>query len=91
MTPSQQEALARYRSAMKRVERAQNELNEACSELSSVIGLVREWQALGKLADRVKAFWHRLNQLQPRKPWDLDAMAKQALWRRAAEARKEGP
>lgn len=89
MTESQKEAVVRIRSALARVERAQNELNEACSELSSVVGLVREWEALGKLSSRVQAFWHRLNGIEPKKPWDLDEMAKQSLWRRAVAARKE--
>jgi len=91
MTESQKEAIARIRSALVRIERAQNELDAACSDLSSIIGLVREWEALGKLSSRVQAFWHRLNGLQQKKPWDLDEMAKQSLWRRAAVSRREGP
>lgn len=57
----QQGAEQRILSALKRIERAQTELNEACSDLSSVLGMVRNWERCGKVANSVKAFWHRLN------------------------------
>jgi hypothetical protein len=89
-SPSQEEAERRLRSALKRVEAAQNELNEACSEISSILGLVREWEAIGKLADQVKAFWHRLNRVHPKSgAWDLDETAKQGMWRRRSEATRK--
>jgi hypothetical protein len=67
MTPA---AAANVREALASIERAQDELNRACSALSPVCGLMREWERLGKLADKVKAEWHRLNGLDG--PFHLD-------------------
>lgn len=64
----------KIRTALLRVERAQTELNEACCELASVIGMVRPWEECGKLADRVKAFWHKLNgRYLSQTDWRLDS------------------
>lgn len=58
---SREVAEARIRAALQRIERAQTELYNACSDLSAIVGMVRPWEDAGKLADSVKAFWHRLN------------------------------
>lgn len=60
--------------ALRMIEQAQALMNEACSEISSVRGLVREWESIGKVADKVKAQWHKLNRRPvPRGGWKLDS------------------
>lgn len=71
MTPA---AKDKVRRALASIERAQNLLADACSELSPVVGLVKEWERLGKLHDKVKAEWHRLNGLDG--PFRLDSEPK---------------
>lgn len=71
MTPA---AGAKINRALVLIERAQNALSEACAELSPVVGVCPEWERVGKLADRVKAQWHRLNRLDG--PFRLDSEAK---------------
>lgn len=68
------EAELRILSALKRIENAQRELYEACSDLSPVIGMVKPWEDAGKLGEKVKAFWHRLNGkfLAGRGSWNMD-------------------
>lgn len=59
--------------ALQRIERAQNDLDDACSDISRVIGLVDEWEAIGAESTRVKALWHRLNNMaSPAGGWKLD-------------------
>lgn len=83
MSPSEKEAARRIKSALARIERAQAELDQACSDISSVVGLVEEWEAIGKLSNRVKQFWHRLNNRATDEALDLDGDAKQSLQKKA--------
>jgi hypothetical protein len=71
MTPA---ALRKVRAALNEIEQAQNHLANACSELSPVIGLIKEYERLGELCDKVKAEWHRLNGLDG--PFRLDSEPK---------------
>lgn len=66
---------ARIREALKRIEHAQAELYEACSDLSPIIGMAKQWEAVGKEADRVKALWHRVNGVfLSRERWEVDTL-----------------
>ncbi len=53
-------AKERLRQALKLIEQAQNNLNEACSMLCPIIGMIPEWRATGKCADRIKSHWYRV-------------------------------
>jgi hypothetical protein len=67
MTPAAQEKITE---ALKCIEDAQNRLDEACQHLCPIVGLVKEWERLGKLAERVNAEWHLVNALSG--PFRLD-------------------
>lgn len=54
--------LARVKAAMAHVEEAQRELARAQQDLSAVIGYTPEWTRLGKLHDKVRDEWYRLEQ-----------------------------
>lgn len=52
--------LARVKAAMTHVEEAQRELARAQQDLSAVIGYTSAWTRLGKLHDKVRDEWYRL-------------------------------
>ena len=64
----------RILSALKRIERAQVELDQACSDLSPVLGWATEWERGGKVSDTVKALWKRVHERfqKQRGSWTLD-------------------
>lgn len=61
MTTSRELALEKLRQALALVERAQRTLEEACVELCPILGFVGDWQESHRLAERVNAYWLRLN------------------------------
>ncbi len=69
-------ARKKIREALAHIEAAQNHLGAACSDISPVVGLVKEWERLGKLCDKVKTEWYRLNELEG--PFRLDSEPKSA-------------
>lgn len=70
------EALLKIEKAQGRVEAAQTQMELACQELSSIIGMVPAWNKASKLHDQIKAFWYKLDALKRRaKPWELDGCA----------------
>lgn len=77
------EAQARVRKALEHIERAQRELSDASSTLSSVEGVLDQWELLGKLYDQVKAAWHDLNSV-PDDKVDLDEMSKDSWTKKNA-------
>lgn len=83
VTPEERAAEARRRmeKALAHIEAAQGQLNDACAELSTLIGAIPVWKAAGTLADRVKAFWYRVRAMQK---YQLDAMHVEALARQKA-------
>jgi ABC-type uncharacterized transport system fused permease/ATPase subunit len=54
-------AMLHLQRALELVEQAQHTLEQACSEVSPLIGQVKQWQQLSALADRVKTIWYRLD------------------------------
>ncbi len=85
MTPAARE---RVMTALVHLQAAQNHLADACSDISPVVGMVKEWERLGKLYDKVKAEWHRLNRLDGAFRLDSESQAKVALH---AVRKKEKP
>jgi hypothetical protein len=73
MTPAAKRQIAK---ALASIQAAQNLLNDACEQLSPVVGLSEEWERRGRLYDKTKAEWHRLNQLDG--PFRLDSEPKAA-------------
>jgi hypothetical protein len=69
-------AQAKVAQALRDIEAAQVLLGNDCAALSPVVGLVKEWERIGKLYDKVKAEWHRLNQMDG--PFRLDSEPKSA-------------
>jgi len=80
------EATARIRKALDHVQNAQNELDWACAELSSLCGAIPVWRASSKLADRVHSFWYRLDGFRARGRYRLDDTNIAALTKRAEQA-----
>lgn len=72
---SRASAEAHVRRALELVEAAQHQLEEACRELSPVVGGVRQWSAVGALVDRVRSRWYALDSwlAKNRGRLDLDA------------------
>lgn len=71
MTPAAQQKI---RQALNEIEKAQLALGRACEALSPVVGMVKEWERVGKLYDKVNAEWHRLNRQDG--PFRLDSEPK---------------
>lgn len=81
MTDEKSKAIAatRIRLALKMIEQAQNLLNEAASSVCPIVGLVKDHERIGKLADKVKAEWHRLNGRTVDEVFELDDYARDAI------------
>ena len=81
----------RIRHALARIQRAQDDLNGACSDLSAICGGIPMWRATSKMADRVRALWYRVEALrmkarhQPRLRIRLDDTNIEGILRREAE------
>jgi hypothetical protein len=68
-------ATERIRAALKLIESAKNALNDACSNISPVVGLGPDWRRIGKLADDVHDVWHELNMADPKGGyWKMDGL-----------------
>lgn len=80
-TPAQLQAAAKFRvdRALRLIEQAQNDLNSACADLSTLNGGVPVWKATGAMADRVKALWYRVHNFRMGGRYSLDDMHVQAL------------
>lgn len=74
MTSPSLEVEASLRSALVRIERAQNELAAACADLSGIAGgALPFWDRCSKLSERCRQLWHALNN-RDRRRWHLDGM-----------------
>lgn len=87
------EARRRVARALRLIEDAQGQLNEACAVLSSLRYAAPEWKATSKMADRVKAHWYRVRDAlefgaRARKIC-LDPLATEALLKRLASHQTE--
>jgi len=51
----------RLEDALACIEQAQGVIDRACAELSSVVGMEKEWRQLGVLYGKVKASWHAVS------------------------------
>ena len=82
---SKASAAAHVGRALRLVEQAQHLLEEACRELSPVVGGALQWAALGKLTDKTHAHWYRLDGWlsKNRGKLDLDEGTKLAEEKRA--------
>jgi hypothetical protein len=78
MIDSKAVARARVKQALAEIEEAQRRLANAAQLLCPIIGFVGEWTVLGKLYDRVKAHWHKVNR-RSLDNCDLDESAKRCL------------
>lgn len=58
----------RLASALDKIQRAQNLLGDACSDLSPIVGGVKTWQRLGRLFDGAKLLWYTVDALRQRQP-----------------------
>lgn len=67
---------AKIQDALRRIERAQNELNEACGLAGAIIGMVPEWKKLAREAERMKKLWHQVNAkyMAKRGDWKVDSI-----------------
>ena len=68
------EALQRVRRALALIEQAQNDLNSACQQLSSLRGGYMRYRATGTLRDNVHQHWYRVQKLLHSKRLTLDGV-----------------
>ena len=71
-------AAERIHRALQKIERAQNLLNEAASELCPIVGMVRQWNQLSKLGEGCKARWYALRGEILKKSFQVDATCLEA-------------
>lgn len=76
MTPSQQEARERIKSAMAKLQLAQNLVQGAANNIAQVIPLSPEYDSLWELHDHVGRYWQMLSLSLIEKDVDLDSDAK---------------
>lgn len=79
------EARARIGRALRHIENAQGELSHACAELSALVGAIPHWRTTGKLYDRVKACWYKLDGFRWSGRYRLDDTNVEALTQRWRE------
>lgn len=84
LSPEQLRAEAQLRvlRALEKIQEAQNQLGQACAELSALQGGVPVWKATSKLYDRVHALWYRVERFRQQGRYRLDSVNVQALERR---------
>lgn len=90
LTPEEirESAKARLRNAMVHIERAQNELDRACQELSPITWGDPLYTACGKIRERVHTFWYRVKNFRDtNKKYGLDASNIEALAKQIAALR----
>lgn len=77
MAPSsaEPEVELRVEDALKKIERAQNDLAAACADLSAIIGAVPLWKRASSLSDACHKFWWSLRN-RDRRRWRLDGMGR---------------
>jgi hypothetical protein len=80
MVTSREIAEARVRAALEHLQQAQVEVERARQQLAAVVGVLPEYDRLGKLYERVRAEWYRLaaKRGSPRLDLDSDARARLA-------------
>lgn len=83
-TPEQLKAAARQRAdrACALIERAQNDLASACSELSALQKGAPTWRRVSKMHDQVKALWWKVHQFRMSENYRLDPANVAGLERR---------
>ena len=65
-------AAERIERALTKIERAQNLLYEAAAELSPIVGMVKQWERVGKLGDACKERWYSLKGDAQKKTYRID-------------------
>lgn len=78
-------ATLRLENALRRIERAQNDLAYACGELSTLVGGSPSWKATSAMTDRVKALWYKVHNFRMGGRFTLDPMHIEALERALAK------
>lgn len=53
-------AMAKIQKALKSIEAAQGLIGNACADLSSVKGAIKQWEKTGALYDTIKNHWYEL-------------------------------
>lgn len=54
----------RMRQAMQKIEDARNLLDSGLSDLSTLLGGCKTWQEGGKVSERIRAYWYRVDALR---------------------------
>lgn len=85
-TPEQLKAAAHARvdRACALIERAQNDLDSACAELSTLVGGCTVWKATSTMGDRVKSLWWKVHNFRMGARYKLDDMHVDSLRRELA-------
>lgn len=81
LTDAQLRAAARAKvdRALSLIESAQNQLADACAQLSALNGGIPVWTACHKLTDKVHDFWYRVDGFRSGGKYSLDSTNVAAL------------
>lgn len=87
LTDAELTAAARQRAdaACALIEKAQNDLDSACAELSALVGGVPVWTATRKMTERVHSLWYKVDAFRKAGRYGLDSVNVEALERRRAK------
>jgi hypothetical protein len=77
------ESQVKVRRALAKIQEAQNTLNDACSDLSTLCGGVVVWKATGKMADQTKALWYKVEAFRQKGRFKIDSLTIDAIERRS--------
>lgn len=83
------EARRRMNDALEKIEQAQSLVDDACRLLCPLTPLSNDWARVGKLYDRIKAEWHRMNLLRNGDHFTLDPDASERIERKATPQDRE--
>ena len=74
---SRKKAAALIKRSLSQIETAQGHILEARGSISRIAGLAEEYAELGRLYDKIKAGWHRLNMRTACGNFEMDSWWKQ--------------
>ncbi len=83
-------AAERIHRAMEKIERAQNLLNEAASELCPIVGMCGRWERISKSSALCRASWQSLN-IAAQHPYRVDATCLEAHLQAASRPAYRSP
>lgn len=82
------ESRKRIDAACRKIEEAQNLLNDATADLSTLYGCVSVWKGARSMADKVRDLWYRVDKVRQSGRFKLDDFHVQCIVERDASSAK---